>query len=179
MRSEVDVTAGELVVRAREGDASAWNTLVARYTPMLWSIARSRGLDGPTAEDAVQATWLRLVQRIDTLWEPESVGGWLATVCRNECHALFGTSFAAPRPRRPQDDVDPAPGPESRSIDRDRLERLAAALRAMPERCRTMLRMLAVSATYTEVSAALDLPVGSVGPIRARCLRRLRGSLDE
>jgi len=178
VRSEVDVTAGELVVRAREGDAAAWSALVGRYTPMLWSIARSRGLDGPAAEDAVQATWLRLVQRIDALWEPESVGGWLATVCRNECHALFSAPFAPP-PRMPQDDADPSPGPESRSVDRDRLERLAAALRAMPERCRTMLRMLAVSATYTEISAALELPVGSVGPIRARCLRRLRGSLDE
>lgn len=179
MRSEVDVTAGELVVRAREGDAAAWNALVERYTPMLWSIARARGLGGPAAEDAVQATWLRLVQRIDALWEPESVGAWLATVCRNECRSLFDSPFAPPPPRPPEDDADPAPGPESRSIDRDRLERLAAALRAMPERCRTMLRMLAVSATYTEVSAALDLPVGSVGPIRARCLRRLRGSLDE
>lgn len=178
MRSEVDVTAGELVVRAKEGNAAAWNALVERYTPMLWSVARSRGLAGPAAEDAVQATWLRLVQRIDTLWEPESVGGWLATVCRNECHALFDAPFAPP-PRPPGDDADPAPGPEIRSVDRDRLERLAAALRAMPERCRTLLRMLASSATYTEVSAALDLPVGSVGPIRARCLRRLRGSLDE
>lgn len=175
MRSDVHVTAGKLVVRAREGDVSAWNELVERYTPMLWSIARACGLERAAAEDAVQTTWLRLVQRIDGIWEPDGVGGWLATVCRNECRVPFGP----PPPRLPQDDADPAPGPEARSLDRDRLERLAAALREMPERCRTMLRMLAASATYTEVSAALGLPVGSVGPIRARCLRRLRGSLDE
>lgn len=176
MRSDVHVTAGELVVRAREGDASAWNALVERYTAMLWSIARAAGLDGPAAEDVVQATWLRLVQRIDALREPEGVGGWLATVCRNECRVPLSVP---PPPRAPQDDADPCPGPEARSIDRDRLERLAAALRAMPEQCRTLLRMLAVSATYTEVSAALELPVGGVGPLRARCLKRLRGSLDE
>jgi RNA polymerase sigma factor (sigma-70 family) len=175
MVKDVGVTAGELVAQARTGDSSAWDELVARYTGLLWSIARASGLPQPAAEDAVQATWLRLVQRIDTLWEPESVGSWLATVCRNECRALHGAHVLGPPPDQP----DPAPGPEDICVDRDRLSHVVQALHAMPDRCRGMLRLLAASASYSEVSAALNLPMGSIGPTRARCLRRLKGALGE
>lgn len=175
MTYEVRVTAGELVARAAAGDVPAWHALVERYTGLLWSIARAHGLDGPAAEDAVQATWLRLVQKIDTLWEPDSVGAWLATVCRNECRG----HIRIPRPRRHLDQADPSPGPEHLCLDRDRLTRVAAALNTLPDRCRTMLRLLAAAATYTEVSAALNLPMGSIGPTRARCIRRLKGALGE
>ncbi|MEO5877276.1 MAG: sigma-70 family RNA polymerase sigma factor [Streptosporangiaceae bacterium] len=171
----MNVTAGELVARAGKGDGSAWDELVARHTGLLWSIARSSGLPRAAAEDAVQATWLRLVQRIDTLWEPESVGSWLATVCRNECHSLRGLPLPATAP----EPADPSPGPEDVCVDRDRLARVVAALQAMPDRCRGVLRLLAASASYTEVSAALNVPMGSIGPTRARCLRRLRGALGE
>ncbi|WP_460370800.1 RNA polymerase sigma factor, partial [Actinocorallia lasiicapitis] len=90
-----DTGAGELVTRARLGDQAAWDGLVERYQPLLWTIARAYGLDRAAAEDAVQATWLRLVQHIGRLWEPSSVGAWLATTCRNESRGLART--AAPR----------------------------------------------------------------------------------
>lgn len=166
---------GELVTRARDGDAAAWETLVARYHPMLWSIARAQGLSGPAVEDAVQTTWLRLVQNLGALRSPEAVGAWLATTCRRECLALA----RVPAPREPLDDADPRPGPEPVCLERDRLARVAAALAALPEPCRRVLRLLAAAASYAEVAAALDLPAGSVGPTRARCLRRLKARLGD
>ncbi|MDX6739848.1 sigma-70 family RNA polymerase sigma factor [Actinocorallia sp. A-T 12471] len=168
-------TSGELVELARVGDAAAWDALVARYHPMLWSIARAHGLSGPAAEDVVQTTWLRLVQHLGALRSPDGVGGWLATTCRREClpHA------AVPAPREPLDLPDPAPGPEPVAEARDRLARVAAALETLSEPCRRMLRLLAAATPYAEVAAALGLPRGAIGPARARCLHALTTALGD
>ncbi|MCD0451871.1 sigma-70 family RNA polymerase sigma factor [Actinocorallia sp. API 0066] len=169
------VAPGALVARARDGDARAWEALVARYHPMLWSIARAYGLPKAAAEDAVQTTWLRLVQHLGDLRSPDAVGAWLATTCRRECAPLA----RVPAPRDPADDADPGPGPEALCVERDRLSRVAAALESLPEPCGRILRLLAATASYAEVAAALGLAPGSVGPARARCLGKLKAALGE
>ncbi|GAB2845250.1 sigma-70 family RNA polymerase sigma factor [Actinocorallia aurea] len=166
---------GDLVERAREGDAAAWDALVAHYHPMLWSIARAHGLSGPAAEDVVQTTWLRLVQHLAALRSPEAVGAWLATTCRRECVPRV----PVPLPREPLDRPDPRPGPEPVCVARDRLSRVAAALESLSEPCRRMLRLLAAATPYADVAAALGLPRGGVGPARARCLRALEAALAD
>lgn len=161
-----------LVVRARGGDDAAWARLVERYSGLLWSIARAHGLDDADAGDVVQTSWLRLVERIGALDDPSAAGCWLATTARNECRALVR--------RRARDlapvalGTRPASGPDEVAVARDRLGRVGAALEALPRRCRTLLRLFAQAATYAELAAALGVPVGSVGPTRARCLAALR-----
>ncbi len=76
---------GMIVAAAARNDQDAWNVLVSRFTGLLWSIARGFRLDDATAADAVQTTWLRLVDNLDRIAEPEAIGGWLATTMRREC----------------------------------------------------------------------------------------------
>jgi RNA polymerase sigma factor (sigma-70 family) len=75
-------TDARLLAGARAGDHSAWNELVERYTPTLWHAVRSHHLRHSDAADVVQETWLKLVENLDRLREPERVAGWLSTTCR-------------------------------------------------------------------------------------------------
>ncbi|RKS68712.1 RNA polymerase sigma factor (sigma-70 family) [Actinomadura pelletieri DSM 43383] len=163
---------GELVVRARDGDGAAWARLVERYSGLLWSIARSHGLNDADSGDVVQTTWLRLVERIGGLRDPSATGCWLATTARRESLRLVrlrGRDLpVVPAPRAPE------ASPERVVIGRDRVGRVGAALGALPRRCRTLLRLFAAVSSQAELAAALGIPVGSVGPTRARCLDALR-----
>jgi RNA polymerase sigma factor (sigma-70 family) len=167
---------GELVRRARAGDEAAWAALTERYSGMLWAIARAYGLGPADAADVVQLAWLRLVEHIGALRRPERVGAWLAVTARREAARTLrhrGRSGELPPEALP----DPAT-PDTVLAGRERLRAVLEAIGALPGLCRQMLRLLATSPTYAEVSAALDIPVGSVGPARARCLASLRKRLE-
>jgi DNA-directed RNA polymerase specialized sigma24 family protein len=157
-----------LVARALKDDAAAWAALVERYTGMLWTIARSYDLSVADSADVAQTAWLRLVERLHLIRNPDSVGAWLASTAHRESRRTIRRK----RRERPAP-VEPATAPGY--VDYD-LKRLLAAL---PERCRAVLRMLtqAPPLSYVEVAAALEMPVGSVGPTRRRCLARLREQL--
>lgn len=173
----MDETPGLWVRMALDGDQSAWGRLVDRYNSMLWSIARSFRLGTADASDVVQTTWLRLVEHLDRIKDPEAVGSWLATTARHECLAVVG------RQRRRgvslevvAEVVDARPLPGDAVLAQERDSALWAALERVSGACRQLLRLLASEPppSYMEVSAALDMPVGSIGPTRARCLQKLR-----
>jgi RNA polymerase sigma factor (sigma-70 family) len=174
-----DVDTRDLVARARAGDQQAWVGLTDRFTNLLWSVARSMRLSRADAADVVQTTWLRLVERLDSLREPEHVGAWLVTTARRECLATQrrGARVRMDLPDSWAEEV-PAPGdPLDEALLRE--ERDAAlwkAFSALTARCQSLLRVLMADPppSYDEVSGALDMPVGSIGPTRQRCLRSLR-----
>jgi RNA polymerase sigma factor (sigma-70 family) len=177
-----EVSSGELVARARGGDQAAWNALVERYTGLLRSIARSYGLGEADLADVTQTVWLRLVERLDELREPDRVATWLAVTTHRESRwTLRRRGRELPAWSVP----DQAPGPDHGCVEwicvqRERLSDVASAIREMPERCRRVLRAFALApVTYAEVAAALDVPVGTVGPTRTRCLADLRRRLGE
>lgn len=173
-----------LLKRAGSGDQAAWNELVARHNNLLWAVARSHRLDPADAADAVQTTWLRLLEHIDRINDPSRLGGWLVTTVRRECLRILRRGN---RERlNPGDDValdvvdelaDPV---DARMLLDERDAALWTAFSRMPERCQRLLRVLMASPppSYEEVSGALDMPIGSIGPTRARCLSRLRDLLD-
>ena len=176
----MDGAPGALVRRAAAGDKAAWGPLVERYKSLVWSIARSYRLSGEDASDVVQTTWLRLVEHLDRIRDPDAVGSWLATTARNECLAHLrrrgrqGVSLdSVPEVA----DVGPSPGEGAMVRERD--AELWLALHHISERCRQLLRILASDPppSYQEVGAALGMPVGSIGPTRARCLHKLRQSI--
>jgi RNA polymerase sigma factor (sigma-70 family) len=166
----------ELVRAAAEGDTAAWNGLVDRYNGLVWSVARSHRLSMADASDVVQTTWLRLVEHLGRLQEPERVGAWLATTARREAlRALRHSSRQVPTEELPETPTETHLGAALLEAERDRA--LWQAFGGLSERCQTLLRILVSDPppSYEEISAALDMPIGSIGPTRARCLERLRG----
>lgn len=170
---------GELVERAAQGDADAWDHLVARYGGRVWAVARAHRLSTADAEDVFQVTWLRLVTHLDRIREPERLGAWLATTARRECLlVLRRNGRAVPAGDDFDLDVaDPDTTPvDSRLLASERDARLFSALALLPDRCQQLLRVLMADPepTYEAVSASLAMPIGSIGPTRRRCLDRLR-----
>jgi RNA polymerase sigma factor (sigma-70 family) len=182
MNSLNHVDTRDLVIRARAGDQRAWEALTDRYTSLLWSVARSMRLNPTDAADVVQTTWLRLVERLDTLREPEHLGSWLVTTARRECLATQRrTSRVRLGVTDSWDDLPANTDPLDESLLRE--ERDAALWRAftgLTARCQSLLRVLMADPppSYGEVSHALEIPVGSIGPTRQRCLKSLRAIMS-
>ncbi len=177
---DVDANA-DLVARAATGDQDAWDRLVARYSGLLWAVARGHRLSHADAADVLQTTWLRLVENLDRLRHREAVGGWLATTARREClRVLRRAGRQAPAEIDDLERADPdLPAPDASLLASERDATLWRAFAGLPARCQVLLRVLMAdpSPSYEEVGAALDMPIGSIGPTRGRCLRRLRGLL--
>jgi RNA polymerase sigma factor (sigma-70 family) len=171
----------EILGRARAGDDRAWERLHDRFTPMLRGIARSYRLAPSDVDDVVQTTWLRLFDHIGRLRDPAAVPGWLATTARRECLRLLQV------PLREYPTADPDLGAHDKSADPER-ELLAVELRAvlerafatLPRRHRQLMTLLVAQPTmnYQELSRTLKMPIGSIGPIRARSMARLRCHLE-
>jgi RNA polymerase sigma factor (sigma-70 family) len=166
------------LVRSAEGDQLAWGRLITRFTPLLWAVARAHRLSDADASDAVQGTWLRLVENLGRIREPDRVGAWLATTCRRECLAALRRG-SREQPVE-QDRVVDLTGADHRSVDADLLRRerdarLWAVFEGLGDPCRRLLRALLADPppSYEEVSAGLGMPIGSIGPTRGRCLRHL------
>jgi RNA polymerase sigma factor (sigma-70 family) len=168
-----------LLAAASAGDQAAWNTIVGRYNRLLWAIARGYRLDSASAADVVQTTWLRLVENLDRIAEPARLASWLATTTRHEClQVLRRSKRESPAPVAEQlaDAPDNARALDAGLLDDERDAALWRAFGELPERCQLLLRVLMASPppTYAAVSAALDVPVGTIGPTRQRCLAHLR-----
>jgi RNA polymerase sigma factor (sigma-70 family) len=175
----VDENVTDLVHAAAGGDEDAWSSLVERYLPLVRSVIRSYGLSGENAEDVSQTVWLRLVEHLKDIREPRALPGWIKTTTRNECMQLLK---AARRAVPVGASVDTHGLPDvDRELDEDllRAERHQALLQALaelPDPQRNMLILLAADPplSYEEIARRLDIPKGSIGPTRARALRRLR-----
>jgi RNA polymerase sigma factor (sigma-70 family) len=176
-----DPTVVALVNRATRGDPAAWNEIVERYAPLVWAICNRFQLSNHDREDVGQNVWLLLVEQLGKLREPAALPGWLATTTHRECLRVVTATHKSERLATGLDDA-----PEfvnNTMIDEEILmaERNAAlrtALAELPPRCRQLMAMLISDppCSYAEISATLQIPVGSIGPQRARCLERLRKS---
>ncbi|MGC9665452.1 RNA polymerase sigma factor [Planosporangium sp. 12N6] len=178
-----------LVSAAARGDEDAWSELVARYTPLVFSVIAGYRLGPADAADANQTVWLRLVEHLGDIHEPRTLPRWLVTTARHECLRLLRAGrrtqpfdpLATPVDGAGPAGVDGTAGVDDAGLDDHllRVERqqvLRDAFGQLPARCRILLAMLVTDppASYEEISERLDLPVGSIGPTRARCLEKLR-----
>lgn len=180
-----DVPTADLLRRADAGEQAAWDALVVRYTNLLWSVGRAHRLGAADAADVVQTTWLRLVENLGRIEDPERLPGWLATTARREC--LRTLRRAGREPLGTGDDAaldvidDHAEPLDAKLIADERDAALWACFERLSERCRVLLRILVATPppAYADVAAALGMPIGSIGPTRGRCLERLRSLADE
>jgi RNA polymerase sigma factor (sigma-70 family) len=168
----------ELVKAAADGDGRAWDAIVERYAGMVWAVSRGCGLSQSDAAEVSQTTWLRLVERLGSIHDPERLGSWLAVTARRE-------SWQVSRRSRRTIPTDTEATLSEREADEDidhdilageRHDWLRQAFETLHPRCQRLLRLLTAdpAPAYVDVAAALDMPVGSIGPTRARCLECLR-----
>ena len=174
-------SAPALIARAAAGDSGAWDQIVERYAPLVYTVATRYRLGQQDIEDVGQRVWLLLVEQIGTIREPAALPGWLATTTARECARVV---TAARRSRSLAADLAPPDDDEALdalilTVERDAA--LHAALAELPARCQQLLSMLTSDPphSYLEISAALKIPIGSIGPQRTRCLNRLRRSMAQ
>lgn len=175
----MDGDVADLVRAAVDGDEGAWRRLVEAYLPLVKSVIRSYGLSEQDSKDVSQILWLRLVEHLKNLREPQALPGWIRTTTRNECIQLLRTGRRAVPVGA---SIEPEKAPvDARELDADllRAERHQALLQALaelPEHQRRLLVLLASDPplSYAEVGRRLDIPLGSIGPTRARALNNLR-----
>ena len=179
--SEVAHPGADLVHAACARDPQAWQEIVRRYRGMVGKVARSYRLSDADTADVLQNTWLRAYERIDTVRDPERLSGWLATTARRECLAVLRrTSREVPDGLFEAQVSGNATCPETVVLSREARGMVARAVAQLPQRRRTLVRALFADddVRYSEISQALDLPPGSIGPTRGRVLRTLRRSLE-
>jgi RNA polymerase sigma factor (sigma-70 family) len=169
----------DLVRRASDGDQAAWNAIVDRFAGTVWAIARAHRLNEATAADVSQTTWLRLVEHLDRIERPERLGAWLATTARRESLRVIRM---AGRQVPTGEDFDLIEAPASNGpvdghvLAEERNQVLGELVSQLPCRCQLILRLLSADTplSYKELSEALEMPIGSIGPTRQRCLEHLR-----
>ena len=170
--------ATELVRSAAAGDEQAWAQLVDRFAGVVWAVARSHRLSAADAADVSQTTWLRLVEHLGRLEQPERVGAWLATTARRESLRVLRMG-GRQVPTGAELDLEPAVDQsdvDAQLIVEERDRMLNEMVKRLPARCQVLLRFLSADSrlSYRQLSEALDMPIGSLGPTRGRCLEHLR-----
>ncbi|MFT4137178.1 RNA polymerase sigma factor [Microbacterium sp.] len=174
--SERSVRLAGLLERARAGEMSALNEVVRELNPLLWHVARTQGLHTDEVLDVVQTAWLELVQRLDEIRTPSAVVGWLVSVTRREAWRVAGKGRRVVPTEAVADSPDPAAGALDVLLDSERDHTLWRYFQQLSERCQRLLRVLTAvdRPDYDEVSRAMGMPRGSIGPTRGRCLAKLR-----
>jgi RNA polymerase sigma factor (sigma-70 family) len=183
-RTVADFEPAAALAAAAKGDKQAWDTIVTSYSDLVWAIARSFRLSVTDASDVSQASWLRLVEHVGDIRDGSRLGAWLATTTRREALGLLR------RARRdiPVEDAglteaeeDDSDGPEEHVMRGEQQALLWRAFRQLNGPCQRLLRVLLLDPPppYAEIGAALGMPVGSIGPTRARCLSAMRAFLKD
>ncbi len=170
-----------LLERAAAGDQVAWTQLVDRYDRLVRSVAGSFRLQAADLHDVVQTTWLRLVQNLHGIRDPERLAGWLAVTARREALAILRqASRHEPMVEEPTD-PDPAVDPESSVAAGDAARLLWATVGELPPRQHRLIIALFREEldSYSEVAARCAMPIGSIGPTRGRALSHLQRTLAD
>jgi RNA polymerase sigma factor (sigma-70 family) len=171
----------KLLERAGQGDQSAWRQLVDRYDPLVHSVAWSFRLQAADVHDVAQTTWLRLLQNLHTIRDAERLPKWLTVTATRESLLVLRKASAHDLSPRMEETPDPAIDAETRVVNRAAAQDLWAAVTDLTPRQRFLVMALFREEvdSYTEVAAKYSMPIGSIGPTRARALSQLRRGLAE
>lgn len=166
-----------LVGRCLGDDRAAWEQLVARHGPLAWAVIRRAGLSPEDAADVYQVTWLAALEQLPQIREPSRFPAWIARTAHVQALRIrrgYGISRRVLSRIRPRELDERVPDDEIAALE-DR-SRVATALGAIGDRCAALLRLLyfeSPALAYRDISSRLRMPVGSIGPTRARCLEKL------
>ncbi len=171
------------VRRAAAGDKQAWRSLVDQYGRLIWSVTTKFKLSESDAADVVQTTWMRLIEHIDRIEQPDRIGSWLAVTARNEClrHVAAQKRIVLVHEDGEFDGADyHGPDIDEALLASERAQDLRTAMDQLPPQWQRLLELLMSDppVSYAEISDQLGLPVGSIGPTRGRCLAKLKVLLE-
>lgn len=176
-----------LVAALRRGDERAWREVMDRYGRLVYSVAARSGLHATDREDVYQTTWLVALRSIDKLRDPTRFTSWLYGIT----HRLSADMHRKRKRRGTEIDVTDSPSSPVLEADPEveqGLELLEAvshlydALESIDARCATLIRALYLEEprpSYDTISDRLEMPIGSIGPTRARCLGKIKRLLEE
>lgn len=171
----------DLVDACLRGDTSAWDAVVDRYARLVWSTCRAEGVPHADCEDLMQNVFTSLVNRLAAVRDRERLSSWLITAARRECWRWKRRRNAARMRTAAGADIDEVPLPGSDPVG-ERRQLVREGLERLDERCRELLVVLFSASgepNYGQVGRQLGMPVGSIGPTRARCLGKLGAILRE
>ncbi len=181
----------KLIEACLSGDNRAWDALISRYQRFIYSLAHRLGCSDADSDDVFQVASLRLYQHLEGVRNQESIAAWLATLVRNEVYRLHRRRSVVPMSDLGLEESEAAGSlvgsreaavtPEQAALASERQQMLLDALGELKSPCRELLSRLyhEDSPGYAMVAAELGLPMGSIGPMRARCLKRLEKKLRD
>ena len=178
-------TDADLLRACRRGDATAWEQLLDRYERLVYSIARNTGLSPEDAADITQLTFTYLLQSLDGMTDEGNLRAWLATVAKRHGRRLLVRRLRYQTSEIDDEIIDGLLPDQAKAdgIERWELaEWLRSGLERIDERCRRLLSALYFDPgepSYADIASSIGIAEGSVGPIRARCLKRLRETLSD
>jgi RNA polymerase sigma factor (sigma-70 family) len=165
---------------AGDGNQAAWGEVIRRYGRLVGAVVRGYGLQEADRHDAEQGTWLQLLQHHRAVRDPECLGAWLSTTARRECLRVLRRALHVVE----LDEVDAMPDPrsdvEQQVLDADEVSRVWAVVAELPPRRQAVARALLADdrKPYADIARSTGIPVGSLGPTRARVLAHLRRVLE-
>jgi RNA polymerase sigma factor (sigma-70 family) len=172
----------DLVTAANDGDRLAWDALVARYTPLVIQVTRRYRLTPSDSDDVCQVVWMRVLQHLNRIREPRALPGWIATTAKNESLRVVTTDQRT-QPVDPitcsrLDAADDGAELDEQLLAGERRDALRSGLAELEPKDRELLLMICADppVSYAAISTRLGIPVGSIGPTRARCLAKLRAT---
>lgn len=185
MRNYQNLSPTQLVEACRQQDPLAWNELVSRYERLVYTVPLRYGLPQAEAEDVFQTVWLALLNHLNVLEQPERIGAWLVTTAKRETWSRRrGADYAQDAGVAVEQLNDPIleeATSEEMIVQYERQTAVRRALSLLEEKCQKLLQLLYYTpekVEYSEIARQLNIPVGSIGPNRARCLEKLRKEMD-
>lgn len=187
--TELAKTDAGLVKRCRQGDQSAWDALVDRYQRLIFAIPRRAGLSEEQAADVFQEVFLTLVEKIDTIEQPEKIRSWMVTTAKFKTWGVIRSSKGHYSPKTEEEMeaemaaiADESPLADDILIELEEQHLIRNALKLLEERCQQILSMIYLcdpAASYAEVAAAIGVGETSISPLRSRCLKKLEKVLTK
>jgi RNA polymerase sigma factor (sigma-70 family) len=180
-----------LLTACRDGDESSWEALVDRYQRLIYTIPRRAGLNQDQASEVFQEVFVTLLQKLDDIHDPDRLHAWLVTAARRKTWRLLSKERAWQSVESDADDdgddgmdllVDNNPLPDEVLLRLEEQHRVRTAVAELDERCQKLLTLLYYQTeppSYAEIADTFGTSEGSVGPTRARCLKKLLRLLDE
>ncbi len=183
----MQATDKELVISCRQGNESSWAALVDRYQRLVYAVPRRAGLSEDQASEVFQEVFVTLFEKVNEINDPDRLHAWLVTTARRKTWRLLSKERSRQSLPAGEDDealvvVDDSPLPDETLVRLEEQHRIRTALAGLDERCQQLLTMLyyqTETPPYSEIAAILGVPEGSIGPTRARCLKKLLKLLEE